>query len=80
MLRCWKEEHLSDIYGADSWNMESLQASVAALNPCYFYLIWCWFEERAASETQILGFFSTHCCQSCQISQSQTSLVYVGRG
>lgn len=20
MVRCWKEEHLSDIYGADSWN------------------------------------------------------------
>ena len=33
MVRCWKEEHLSDIYGADSWNAEILQASVAALRP-----------------------------------------------
>jgi len=34
LVRCWKEEHPSDIYGADSWNVEKiLQASMAALRP-----------------------------------------------
>lgn len=78
MVRCW-EESLSDDYGADSWNADILQASMAALRPLLL-LPHVLLAGRKSCFRNSDSSFSTHHHISHQVSQSQTSLDCIGRG
>lgn len=80
MVRCWKEEHLSDIYGADSWNNRDPASKCGSSKTPATFTSSKTGLRKSFFRSSDYSFFSVHCCQSCQISQSQTSLVYVGRG
>lgn len=78
MVRRWKE-YLSDDYGADSWNTDILQASMAALRPLLF-LPHVLLVGRKSCFRNSDSSFSTHYRIFHQVSQSQTSLDCIGRG